>query len=114
MAGPEIPRAELEVLRVKVDLAENQERLRLAQEVARIGTFVWNLQTGVSQLTPELEAMYGLPPGGFAAGHRTWQDLICPEDRAQGVRYVQEVMETGRFEAEWRGHLAARARPWSF
>ena len=83
-------------------LAENQERLRLAQQVARIGTFVWNLQTGESQLTPELEAMYGLPPGGFAAGKRTWQDLICPEDRDQGVRYVQEVMETGSFEAEWR------------
>ena len=94
--------AELEVLRVKVDLAENQERLRLAQEVARIGTFVWNLQTGDSQLTPELEAMYGLPPGGFAAGKRTWQDLICPEDRDQGVRYVQEAMEKGSFEAEWR------------
>jgi PAS domain S-box-containing protein len=94
--------AELEVLRIKVDLAENQERLRLAQEVARIGTFEWNLQTGVNQLTPELEAMYGLPPGGFAAGHRTWQDLICPEDRDQGVRYVHEAMEKGSFAAEWR------------
>src|ERR1019366_1875217 len=94
--------AELELLRVNADLAENQERLRLAQEVARIGTFVWNLQTGESQLTPELEAMYGLVPGGFAAGHRTWQDLICPEDRDQGVRHVHEVMETGSFEAEWR------------
>jgi len=94
--------AELEVLRIKVDLAENQERLRLAQQVARIGTFVWNLQTGESQLTPELEAMYGLPPGGFAAGKRSWQDLICPEDRDQGVRYVHEIMETGSFEAEWR------------
>jgi PAS domain S-box-containing protein len=87
---------------VNANLAENQERLRLAQEVARIGTFVWNLQTGESQLTPELEAMYGLPPGGFAAGHRTWQDLICPEDRDHGVRHVHEVMETGSFEAEWR------------
>jgi PAS domain S-box-containing protein len=94
--------AELEVLRIKVDLAESQERLRLAQEVARIGTFEWNLQTGMNQLTPELEAMYGLPPGGFAAGHRTWQDLICPEDRDQGVRYVQEAMEKGSFAAEWR------------
>ena len=94
--------AELELLRVNADLAENQERLRLAQQVARIGTFVWNLQTGESQLTPELEAMYGLPPGGFAAGQRTWQDLICPEDRDQGTRHVHEVMETGSFEAEWR------------
>ena len=87
---------------VEVALAENQERLRLAQEVARIGTFEWNLQTGENQLTPELEAMYGLPPGGFAAGQRTWQDLICPEDRDQGVLYVQEAMEKGSFSAEWR------------
>src|SRR5664280_1590560 len=106
--------AELEVLRVKVDLAENQERLRLAQQVARIGTFVWNLQTGESQLTPELEAMYGLPPGGFAAGKRTWQDLICPEDRDQGVRYVHEVMETGSFEAEWRVIWPGGTTRWLF
>ena len=94
--------AELEVLRVNADLAENQERLRLAQQVARIGTFEWNLQTGANQLTPELEALYGLPPGGFAGSLRSWQDLICPEDRDQGVRYVQEAMETGSFAAEWR------------
>ncbi|MCX6626367.1 MAG: CHASE3 domain-containing protein [Candidatus Solibacter sp.] len=88
--------------RTEEALAENQERLRLAHEVARIGTFVWNLQTGESQLTPELEALYGLPPGGFAGSLRSWQDLICPEDREQGELYVQEAMEKGSFAAEWR------------
>jgi PAS domain S-box-containing protein len=95
-------------------LAENQERLRLAQQVARIGTFVWNLQTGESQLTPELEAMYGLPAGGFAEGKRSWQDLICPEDREQGERYVQQAMETGSFAAEWRVTWPDGATRWLF
>ena len=83
-------------------LRENQESLRLAQQVAGVATYEWDLQTGAGHLTPELEAMYGVPPGGFAADHRTWQDLICPEDPERRLRYVQEVMETGNSSAEWR------------
>jgi len=83
-------------------LRENQERLQLAQQVARIGTFEWNLKTGINQRTPELEAMYGLPPGGFAASQNIWMDLICPQDRELTKRHLQKAMETGGFEAEWR------------
>ena len=35
----------------------SEERLRLAQKVARIGTFEWNLKTGANSWTGELEAM---------------------------------------------------------
>jgi len=83
-------------------LRENQERLQLAQQVARIGTFEWNLKTGINRRTPELEAMYGLPPGGFAASQNIWMDLICPQDRELTKRHLQKAMETGGFEAEWR------------
>ena len=41
----------------------SEERLRLAQQAARIGTFEWNIQTGVNTWTGELEAMYGLRMG---------------------------------------------------
>ncbi len=43
----------------------SEERLRLAQQAARMGTFEWNIRTGVNIWTPELETMYGLPVGGF-------------------------------------------------
>ena len=46
-------------------LKDNEERLKMAQQVAHVGTFEWNIQTGVNKWTPELEAMYGLPTGGF-------------------------------------------------
>src|SRR5215469_3918561 len=42
-------------------LRASEERLRLAQQAARIGTFEWNIQTGVNTWTAELEKMYGLP-----------------------------------------------------
>ena len=40
-------------------LRDSEERLRVAQQVAHIGTFEWNIQTGVNKWTPELEAIYG-------------------------------------------------------
>jgi len=33
-------------------LRESEERLRLAQQVARLGTFEWDIQTGADRWTP--------------------------------------------------------------
>src|ERR1700739_942826 len=44
----------------------SEERLRLAQQIAHVGSFEWNIQTGVNTWTPELAAMYGLQPGTFS------------------------------------------------
>ena len=82
---------------------ESEERLRLAQAAARIGTFEWNIRTDVNTWTPELEAMYGLQPGAFASTQQAWQDLVHPEDRAEALRLVERSFETGRpTEGEWR------------
>lgn len=84
-------------------LRESEERLRIAQQVARVGTFEWNVQTGVNTWTPGLEAMYGLPPGGFAGTQPAWESLVHPEDRASAVRLVEQAFETGAAtEAEFR------------
>jgi len=83
-------------------LRESEERLRLAQHVARIGTFEWNIKTGVNRWTPELEAMYGLPPGGFPGTQPAWEQLVHPNDRDEAVRCVERAMTDGSFEGEWR------------
>ena len=59
-------------------LRASEERLRLAQQAARIGTFDWNIRTGVNTWTPELEAMYGLPPGGFGGTQTAFENLVHP------------------------------------
>src|SRR5215467_1614869 len=89
--------------RVADTLRESEERLRFAQKVASIGTFDWNIETGVNTWTPELEAMYGLPQGGFDQTQMAWEKLVHPDDRAHAVQRVKESFETGTpVEEEWR------------
>src|SRR6516225_3376962 len=89
--------------RQEQQLRESEERLRFAQKAARIGSFDWNMETGVNTWTPELEAMYGLPPGGFPGTQKAWDDLVHPDDRARVVQRAKESLETGApAEQEWR------------
>ena len=67
-------------------LRRSEERLRLAQQVARVGTFEWNIQTGLNTWTPELEALYGLSPGGFPETEAAWENLVYSDDRAEALR----------------------------
>ena len=47
-------------------LRASEERLRMGQWAAHIGTFDLNIRTGVNIWTPETEALFGLPPEGLA------------------------------------------------
>ena len=84
-------------------LRASEERLRLAQGVARVGTFELDVATGVNTWTPELEAMYGLPPGAFAATQPAWESLVHPDDWSEALRLVEQAFATGApTEGEWR------------
>ncbi len=88
---------------VEAALNASEQRLRLAQQIACIGTFEWNIQTGVNTWTPELETLYGLPPGGFSGTQSAWENLVHPDDRARAVQLVERAFETGMpAEGEWR------------
>ena len=84
-------------------LRASEERLRLAQQAARIGTFDWNIRTGVNTWTPELEAMYGLPPGDFGGTHAAFEGLVYEDDRARLTALVESTLRTGQpTKGEWR------------
>src|SRR6201993_1749173 len=84
-------------------LRASEERLRLAQQAARVGTFDWNIRTGVNTWTPELEAMYGLPPGGFGGTQAVFENLVHPDDRAGVIELVGGSLKTGQpANGEWR------------
>lgn len=83
-------------------LRVTQEKLLLAQRVAGIGTFEWDMRTNVNTWSPELEVLYGLPVGGFNGTYQGWRQLVHPEDLPEAERHIRESLETGSFEAEWR------------
>jgi len=81
----------------------SEERLRLAQQAARIGTFERNVRTGIVTWTPEMESMYGLPPGGFGQTQTAFENLIHPDDRARVMELVDCALKTGQpMTGEWR------------
>ncbi|HEX2490465.1 MAG TPA: PAS domain S-box protein [Blastocatellia bacterium] len=61
-------------------LRESEERLRLAQSAANIGTFDWDIAGGLSVWAPETEMMWGLPGGGFGGTYDDWKRQVHPED----------------------------------
>ena len=89
--------------RAEETLQASEKRLRLAQQAARIGTFEWNIRTGVNIWTPELETMYGLRPGEFGKTELAWEQLIHSDDRPNVLCMVEHAFQTGEpTENEWR------------
>ena len=89
--------------RAEETLRASEERLRLAQQAARIGTFEWNIPTGVNTWTPELESMYGLPSGGFGGTQTAFENLVHPDDRARVIELDNCALKTGEpTTGEWR------------
>ncbi len=88
---------------IEAALRESEERLRLAQQAAGVGTFDWNLQTGARIWTPELEQMYGVSVGMSTETHVDWESLIHTEDRPTVAGLVDQAISTGQpTGGEWR------------
>jgi PAS domain S-box-containing protein len=89
--------------RAEEALQASEDRFRLAQQAAGIGTFDWNVRTGVNTWTPALEALYGLPPGGFGGTQTAFENLVHPDDRARVVELNKEALKMGHsMHGEWR------------
>jgi PAS domain S-box-containing protein len=83
-------------------LRESQEHLAIAQEVARIGSFEFNLQTGRAKSSPALEAIYGAPLNGSKQEYEDWAKYVHPEDLPKIMREAEQGLTTGEHESEFR------------
>ena len=96
-------RLECEHSRAEQKIRDSEERMRLAHQVARMGAFDWNIQTGVNSWNPELEVLYGLKPGSFGRTLSAFEDLVHPDDRARVRHLVDQCLKDGRAQdGEWR------------
>jgi len=81
-------------------LRASQERLAHAQQAARVGTFDWDLVNDVPIWTPELTALYGEP--ALPTPKETWFRRVHPADLVNATDAVQDSMETGVLDMEYR------------
>jgi PAS domain S-box-containing protein len=102
-----------------VELQESEERLRLALEASRTGTWDWTRASNKLAWDVNSHRMFGLQPGTFAGTYEAFLALVHPEDR-QRVEYdVAQALEkkteyrTG-FRVVWPDgsvhYLASRGR----
>jgi two-component system CheB/CheR fusion protein len=95
-------RIEAERGRLLEQLGTEQARLNLAQKAARIGFFEWIIPTDENAWSEELEALYGLPPGGFGGSYEGWRRCVHPEDLPRAEEDVQRSLADGEFFSQWR------------
>lgn len=83
-------------------LWEKQKHLELAQKAAKVGSFEWNIQTGVDIWSQELEELYGLMPGEFGGSYEDWARCVYPGDLQKAEADVQSALVTGKFFSDFR------------
>lgn len=69
-----------------------QDRLTLAQQAAKIGTFEWNLVDDEVIWSPELEALYDVNIGAFDGNYDVWMQMVHADDRLMIERALQQAI----------------------
>ena len=70
-----------------------EQRLALAVEAARLGSWTWDMAAGTTTWDERLEEMHGLPPGGFGGTFEDWVAALHPDDREACIARVSEALE---------------------
>jgi PAS domain S-box-containing protein len=81
--------------RAREGLRESEERLRLALEAGRMGTWEWTVATNEVIWSPSLEAIYGLAPGTFAGTFAGYQKDMHAEDREHVLGAIARTLKQG-------------------
>jgi PAS domain S-box-containing protein len=83
-------------------LEKNKQVLKLVHQIGKVGHWEWNSVTDQNTWSPELEALYGLPPGSFKGGYKGWAELVHPDDLPRAEEDVRRALETGKYTSEFR------------
>jgi len=90
--------------RVEAELLARQEMLDLAQKAARALALDWYIGERESQnrWSPEVDAMYGLQPGGFDGTYASWKKLVHADDWPAVRLAIKRAQVTGDVATEYR------------
>ena len=81
--------------RAQTALAASEERLRIALDAGRMGTWDWDMDAGTMRWSESLELIHGLEPGSFGGMFEHFQADIHPEDRAGVLAAIQRAVHDG-------------------
>ena len=103
----------LEKARADRRVTMNEERLRLAQGVAQIGTWDWDPETRHIYFSPECKDILGLA-GDDAALSAEWQRNVDPQLLPAVYAMLEECTTCGMGEIEYRYRHPVRGLRWIY
>lgn len=77
-------------------LKYSEERYALAQRVANIGSWDWDIRTGNLEWSEKIEPMFGFGLGEFKATYKAFLECVHPEDRQHVIDSVNACIEKGK------------------
>ncbi|HEY1381138.1 MAG TPA: PAS domain S-box protein [Gemmataceae bacterium] len=84
-------------------LRESEERLRVALAAARMGTWLWHIETNRQMLDESLRDLLGLPAGQPVMRLEDFLALLHPDDRAAtGEAFTRAVRDGTELSVEFR------------
>jgi PAS domain S-box-containing protein len=90
--------------RAEEALQTSEERLRLAQEAGKIGTWDWDISTGALIWSDEYFAMRGLTPGAETPSFEAAVAHIHPDDRDRAAAEMRRMRDSdvATYDSEYR------------
>jgi serine phosphatase RsbU (regulator of sigma subunit)/PAS domain-containing protein len=95
--------AELELSALAVEYEADRVRWQLAVTAGGVGSFDWDLQTGLLEWDDQLHALFGLERGEFGGTIEAFAQCVHPDDRARVSEALDEAIAAcGEFTSEYR------------
>jgi PAS domain S-box-containing protein len=92
----ELTRENLERQEVEKTLKQSQAQLAQAQQIARLGSWEWDLVQDQVSWSEETQRLYGREPGDAGMSMEACMDRIHPEDRLRVRQVMTESLRTHR------------------
>jgi two-component system, cell cycle sensor histidine kinase and response regulator CckA len=82
---------------------QSEERLRLALDAARMGTFDWDMVSGHITWSRGPEELWGMAPGTFGGSYKAFAERVHPDDLPRVNAEVERCVASHEtFECEFR------------
>ena len=76
-------------------LKESEARLAKAQQVARIGNWMWDIGTDAVTWSADIYNLFGVDPATFAPSRSNFMACLHPDDRAAVAAALDKTLSTG-------------------
>lgn len=84
-----------EYQRIQQELYRNEQRLRLSQNFAGIGTWDWNILTGELHWSDQVASLFGYDAGTVETSYASFIAAVHPEDRRMVTDAINDCIEHG-------------------